>query len=88
MREEGGTQRPQCILCCRVLANANLKPSRLNKNFNNQHRVVKTGNDFNTLKIKRALFYKSGTLPKYGFSRAEKLLLHASYQVAFLLQKK
>ena len=35
MTEKDGTQRPQCIVCCRVLANANLKPSRLNKHFNN-----------------------------------------------------
>ena len=33
--EENGTQRSQCILCCRISANAYLKPSRLNEHFNN-----------------------------------------------------
>ena len=88
MTEKDETQRLQCILCCRVLANANLKPSWLNKHFNNQHGSVKSGNDFNTLKIKRALIHKSSTLPKYGFSPVEKPLLHASYQVVFLCAKK
>ena len=76
------------MLYCRVLANANLKPSRSNEHFNNQHGGVKSGNDFNTLKINRALFHKSVTLPKYEFSPVEKPLLHASYQVAFLYAKK
>ena len=56
MTEKDGIQRPQCILCCRVLANANLKPSRLNEHFNNQQGSVKSGNDFNILKILKGPF--------------------------------
>jgi len=36
------------------------------------------------LKIKRARFHQSGTLPKHGFLPIEKPLLLASYKVAFL----
>ena len=52
MTEKDGTLRLQCILCCRALANANLKPSRLNEHFNNQYGGVKSGNNFNTFFIK------------------------------------
>ena len=58
MTEKDGTQRPQCILCCKVLANANFKPQRINEHFNNQHENVKSRNDFNTLKIKKTFFVK------------------------------
>lgn len=88
MTEKDGTQRPQCILCSTVFTNANLKPSRLNEHFNNRHGGAKSGNDFNTLKIKRGRFDRGGTLPKQGFVPIEKPLLQASYQVAFLCAKK
>jgi len=88
MTEKDGTQTPQCILCSTVFTNANLKPSRLNEHFNNRHGGAKSGNDFNTLKIKRGRFDGGGTLPKQGFVPIEKPLLQASYQVAFLCAKK
>ena len=42
MTEKDGIQRPQYILCCRLLANVNLKPSRLNEHFHNQQGSVKS----------------------------------------------
>ena len=33
-----GEERPQCILCCVVFCNANIKPSRLKEHFNNKHK--------------------------------------------------
>ena len=88
MTEADGTQRPQCILCSTVFANANLKPSRLNEHFNNRHGGTDAGHDLNSLKIKRERFDRSGTLPKLGFVPVEKPLLQASYEVALLCAKK
>ena len=86
--EKGGTERPQCILCSNLFLNANLKPSRLKKHFDNHHGGAKSGNDSNSLKIKMARFHLSGTLEKHGFLPIDKPLLHASYKVAFLCTKK
>ena len=88
LTETDGTERPQCILCSKVLSNANLKPSRLKEHFDNRHGGAKSGNDLNTLKIKRIRFDQSGTLEKHGFSPIGKPLLHASYKVAFLCARK
>ena len=60
LTEKDGTERPQCILCSKVLSNANLKPG-LKEHFDNRHGDTKSGNDFNTLKIKRARFHQIGT---------------------------
>ena len=88
LTEKDRTERPQCILCTIVLSNANLKPLRLKEHFDNRHWGAKLGNDFNTLKIKRARFHQSGTLEKHGFLPIDKPLLHTSYKVAFLCAKK
>ena len=88
LTEKDGTVRPQCILCSKVLSNANLKPSRLKENFDNCHGGAKSGSNLNTLKIKKARFHQSGTLEKHGFVPIDKPLLHASYKVAFLCAKK
>ena len=87
LTEKDGTERPQSILCSKVLSNANLKPSRLKEHFDNCHGGAKSGNDLNTLKIKRARFRQSGTLEKHGFVPIDKPSLHASYKVAFLCAK-
>ncbi len=50
-------QNPQCILCDTVLSNSNLKPSSLQKHFNNVHGGADvTRNDVGSLKVKRARF--------------------------------
>ena len=82
------TQRPQCILCSKIFANANLKASRLNKHFNNRQEGVMSENNFNTLKIKRACFDRSCTLANHGFSPVAKPWLQVPYQLAFLRSKK
>ena len=82
--EADGTQRPQCMLCSIVFANANLKSSRLNEHFNNRHGGTDAGHDLNSLKIKRERFDRSGTLSELGFVSVEKPLLQASYEVALL----
>ncbi|XP_068214549.1 protein FAM200C-like [Palaemon carinicauda] len=71
-----------------VFANANLQPSRLSEHFNNRHGGTDAEHDFNSLKIKRERFDRSGTLSKLGFVPVEKPLLQASYEVALLCAKK
>ncbi|XP_068230406.1 protein FAM200C-like [Palaemon carinicauda] len=88
MTEADGTQRPQCILCSAVFANANLQSSRLNEHFNNLHGGTDAGHDLKILKIKRERFDRSGTLSKLDFVPVEKPLLQASYEVALLCAKK
>ena len=88
MTEKDRTERLQCILCSKVLLNANLKPSTFKERFDNCHESAKSGNDLNTLKIKTARFHQSGNLEKHGFVLINKPLLHASYKVAFLCAKK
>ncbi|XP_076352730.1 protein FAM200C-like [Tachypleus tridentatus] len=85
--EKDGTQRPQCILCSTLFSNANLKPSKLDEHFKNKHGGRDAGNDIVTLRVKRARFDQVGTLPTYGFSPTEKLLLRASYEVAYQIAK-
>ena len=88
LTEKDGTERPQCILCSKVLSFSNLKRSRLKEHFDNRHGGVKSGNDLNTLKIKMARFHQSGTLEKHRFLPIDKPLLHTSCKVAFLCDKK
>ena len=64
-----------------------MKPSRLKEHFNNKHGGVKPGQDSESLKIKRVRFDSIGTLPKMGFVPADKLLLLASYKVAYEIAK-
>lgn len=85
--DSDGTQRPQCFLCSVKFSNANLKPSKLNEHFQNQHGGLEAGTDLETLQLKRARFDRSGTLPKLGFVQIVKPLLYASYQVAYQVAK-
>ena len=64
--EKDGTQRPQCVLCNTIFSNANLKPSKLDEHFKNQHGSSDTGYDIDSLKVKRARFDSSGTLSACG----------------------
>ena len=78
-------ERTQCILCIVIFCNANMKPARLKKHFNNKHGGAKADQDFESLKnkkIKRARFDSIETLEKWGFVNAKKPLLLASYKVA------
>ena len=66
-----------------ALKNANLKSSKLDEHFKNRHGGRDAGNDFETLRVKRAKFNRAGTLPMYGFSPPQQLLLQVFYQVAY-----
>ena len=68
MLEKDGLQRPQCVLCSIMFSNSNLKPSKLEENFQNKHDGESNGRDIQALKVKRFRFDRAGTLPQYGFS--------------------
>lgn len=83
-----GIDRPKCVLCLVTFANSNLKPSKLREHFDSKHGGnLKSGNDFESLKQKRARFDVSGTLPKLGFCSSDKPLLLASLKVAYEVAK-
>ena len=86
--EKDGTQRPQCILCCKIFANSNLKPSKLLEHFNNQHGGTSARNTLHSLNTKRARFDAAGTITTFVSSSVQKPLLEASYQVAYVCAKK
>lgn len=87
--ERDGTQKPQCFLCSKVLANGSMKPAKLTEHFKTVHpgNISDSIDDFCT---KRARFEKTGTLPKLGFIPTQKPCLEASYKVAYRIaqQKK
>lgn len=84
-----GTQKPQCFLCGKVLANGSMKPAKLSEHLQTVHpgNISDSIDDFRT---KKARFEKSGTLPKLGFTPTQKPCLEASYKVAYRIaqQKK
>ena len=88
LTETDGTERPQCILCSKVLSNANLKLSRLKEHFDNRHGGAKSGNDLNTLKIKRIRFDQSGTLEKHEFLPIDKPLFMHLIKLLFCVPEK
>jgi len=85
-----GVERPQCILCSKVLSNSSLKPSKLQEHFINKHGGKESeGQDPETLTKKKARFDNKGThlnLMK-SHSTLDKQLLHASYRVAYRIAK-
>ena len=84
--DSDGSQRPQCFLCGKVLANASLKPAKLKEHFISIHpKNALDSVDF--FRSKKARFEKSGTLPKFGFIKTQKPCLEASYKVAYRIAK-
>ena len=86
-KDSDGEEKPQCLLCCIVLCNANMKPSRLKEQFDNKHGRVTSGQDSEPLKNKIIRFDSSGTLQKMRFVSADKPLLLAFYKVAHEIAK-
>lgn len=84
--ERDGTQKPQCFLCGKVLANGSMKPAKLSEHLTSVH----PGNTSDTLDIfraKKARFEKAGTLSKLGFTPTQKPCLEASYKVAYRIAR-
>ena len=84
--DRDGTEKPQCFLCGKVLANSSTKPVKLKKHLNADH-PGNISDSCDTFLQKKARFEVSGTLDKYGFVSTEKPLLVASYKIAYRIAK-
>ena len=82
-----GSERPQCFLCGKVLANASMKPAKLKLHLISMH-PKNALDSVESFRSKKVRFEKSGTLPKFGFIKTQKPCLEASYKVAYLIAKK
>ena len=81
-----GTEKSQCLLCGKVLANSSMKPIKLKEHLNANH-LGNISDSRDTFLQKKARFEVSGTLDKYGFIPTEKPLLLASYKIANRIAK-
>ena len=84
--DRDGTEKPQCFLCGKILANSSMKPVKLKEHQNVNH-PGNISDSRDTFLQKKARFEVSGTLDKYGFIPTEKPLLVASYKVAYRIAK-
>ena len=84
--DSDGSERPQCFLCGKVLANASLKPAKLKEHLKSIH-PKNALDSVDSFRSKKARFEKSGTLPKFGFIKTQKPCLEASYKVAYRIAK-
>jgi len=84
--DNDGSERPQCFLRGKVLANESLKPAKLKEHLTSIH--PKNALDgVESFRCKKARFEKGGTLPKFGFIKTHKPCLEASYKVAYRIAK-
>ena len=86
MTERDGTQKPQCFLGGKVLANGSMKPSKLKDHLKSFH-PNNLSDKIDQLRMKKARFEKAGTLPKLGFITTQKPFVEASYKVAYRIAK-
>ena len=84
--DSDGSERPQCFLCGKVLANASLKPAKLKEHLTSIH-PKNALDSVDSFRSKKARFKKVGTLPKFGFIKTQKPCLKASYKVAYRIAK-
>ena len=84
--DRDGLQKPQCILCSKVLSNGYMKPSKLQEHL----LAVHPGNADDppeAFQLKKARFESKGTIPTHGFVPHEKPALEASNRVALHIAK-
>lgn len=79
--EKDGIERPQHILCSVIFPNANLKPFLLNLHIKRLHGVTESGNDNETLMMKKAHFDHQETLPKLWFTSTGNWLKRKKTQI-------
>jgi len=84
--ERDGTQKPQCFICGKILANGSMKPTKLKEHLASVH-PQHASDSLEVFQIKKARFEKSGTLPKLGFVPPQKPCLEASYKVAYRISR-
>ena len=86
MTERDGTQKPQCFLCGKVLADGSMKPLKLKDHLKSFH-PNNLSDKIDQLRIKKARFEKAATLSKLGFITTQKPFLEASYKVVYRIAK-
>uniref|UniRef100_UPI00358ECE95 protein FAM200C-like n=1 Tax=Myxine glutinosa TaxID=7769 RepID=UPI00358ECE95 len=84
--EKDGTERPQCVLCYKVLAEASIKPSKLKAHLASTHPTHQNDSE-DVFRSKKARFMAKGSLTRHGFQPSTKPILEASYEVALLIAK-
>ena len=84
--DRDGTEKPQCFLCGKVLANSSMKPAKLKERLNANH-PGNISDSRDTFLQKKGRCEVSGTLVRYGFIPTEKPLLVASYKIAYRIAK-
>ena len=84
--DRDGTEKPQCFLCGKVLADSSMKPVKLKEHLHANY-LGNISDSRDTFLQKKARFEVSGTLDKYGFFPTEKPLLVASYKIAYRIAK-
>ena len=85
--DSDGSERPQCFLCGKVLANASWKPAKLKEHLISIH-PKNALDSVDSFRSKKAQFEKSGTLPKFEFVKTQKRCVEASYKVVYRIAKK
>ena len=84
--EKDETERPQCVLCYKVLAEASMKPSKLKAHLASIHPTH--GNDSEDMfRSKKTRFMAKSTSTQHGFQSSTKPITKASYEVALLISK-
>ena len=81
-----GQDCAQCLHCSVAMANASLRPSKL-QNHRDKKYPQKRNENIDTLSAKRVRYDQEGTLPRFGFSPEEKPALQCSYEVAYQIAK-
>ena len=84
--DRDGTEKPQCFLCGKVLANSSMKPVKLKDHLISNH-PGNVSDSRNAFFQKKARFERGGTLDKHGFIPTGKPLLEASYKIAYHIAK-
>ena len=76
-----GEEKPQCVLCCTVLASTSLKPSKLKRHLETHH-PDSSNKDLNFFKRKAETLIKSRLDQSGMFWKDTKSGLKASYEVS------
>ena len=81
MIKVGQVEKPQCVLCCEVLAETSLKPSKLKRHLQTKHRE-QASKDIEYFKLQEVKFLESRLDMSGTFSKKVVAGVRASYEVA------
>lgn len=88
MLEKNSTQQPQCVICCEVLSNEAMKPSKLRRHLETKHSdAAKKPHEYFKNKLTELKECRKTVMEIASGSNNEKAVL-ASYEVALMIAKK